>query len=93
MRNENAKVYALTENDNVLGKSSVSIRCYALGSPIPGPERGVSLEEPAAENLHGGIREGGDCLESWPTYTRTKLETADRSQGTPTTQGGLLYSE
>ena len=55
--------------------------------------RGVSLEEPAAENLHGGIREGGDRLESWPTYTRTKLETADRSQGTPTTRDGLLYSE
>jgi hypothetical protein len=51
------------------------------------------LEEPAAENLHGGIREGGDRLESWPTYTRTQLETADRSQGTPTIQGGLLYSE
>jgi hypothetical protein len=51
------------------------------------------LEEPAAENLHGGIREGGDRLESWPTYTRTKLETAERRQGTPKTQGGLLYSD
>ena len=51
------------------------------------------LEEPDAENLHGGIREGGDRLESWPTYTRTKLETAERRQGTPKTQGGLLYSD
>ena len=37
-----------------------SIRCCYLGSHTRGRVRGVTPEEPAAGNLHGGIREGGD---------------------------------
>jgi hypothetical protein len=40
----------------------------------------VALEEPAAGNLHGGICEGGEPSGQWSTYTRTKLETADRAK-------------
>jgi hypothetical protein len=38
------------------------------------------LEEPTAGNLHGGVREGRELTGPWPTYTRTKLETADRAK-------------
>src|SRR5262249_30700034 len=41
---------------------------------------GVALEEPTAGNLHTGVREGRDLTELWCTYTRTKLETADRAK-------------
>jgi hypothetical protein len=36
-------------------KSCGSIRCYYPGSRTLGRGRGVSLEEPAAGNLHGGV--------------------------------------
>jgi len=38
------------------------------------------LEEPTAGNLHGGVREGRELTGPWLTYTRTKLETADRAK-------------
>jgi hypothetical protein len=47
---------------------------------MPGRARGVAPEEPAAENLHGGVCEGGELHEPGWTYTRTKLETADRAK-------------
>lgn len=38
------------------------------------------LEEPTAENLHGGVCEGIELTGPRLTYTRTKLETADRAK-------------
>ena len=61
-------------------KYYVSTRSYNHGSHIPGRARGVALEEPTAGNLHGGVREGRELTGLWLTYTRTKLETADRAK-------------
>ena len=47
--------------------SCASIRCCDLGSLTPGRERGLKPEEPAAENLHGGVSEGGEQIEPWWT--------------------------
>src|SRR5215470_5882967 len=58
----------------------VSTRSYNLGSPTPGRAQGGTLEEPTAGNLHGGVREGRELTEPRLTYTRTKLETADRAK-------------
>jgi transposase len=41
-----------------------SIRYCYLGSLTLRPVRGVTPEEPAAGNLHGGVREGGDCWQA-----------------------------
>src|SRR5215471_3336492 len=57
-----------------------STRSYNLGSHTPGQAKGVALEEPTAGNLHGGVREGRELTEPRLTYTRTKLETADRAK-------------
>jgi hypothetical protein len=62
-------------------KSCGSIRCCYPGLGTLGRARGVSLEEPAAVILHGGVGEGGDLSGPWWTYTRTKLETVDRAKG------------
>ena len=61
-------------------KYYVSTRSYNLGSHTPGRARGGTLEEPTAGNLHGGVREGRELTEPRLTYTRTKLETADRAK-------------
>ena len=47
---------------------------------MPGRGQGVAPEEPTAGNLHGGVREGRELTELLLTYTRTKLETADRAK-------------
>ena len=57
-----------------------STRSYNLGSHTPGRAQGVTLEEPTAGNLHGGVREGRELTQPRLTYTRTKLETADRAK-------------
>jgi hypothetical protein len=41
----------------------------SLDSFVPGTERGVAPEEPAAWNLHGGICEGREC---WSGHGRPK---------------------
>jgi hypothetical protein len=41
-------------------QSCGTIRCCYHGSCIPGRGHGVTLEEPAAVILHGGVCEGGD---------------------------------
>src|SRR5215470_5232188 len=61
-------------------KYYVSTRSYNLGSHTPGRAQGGTLEEPTAGNLHGGVREGRELTEPRLTYTRTKLETADRAK-------------
>src|SRR5215472_11336256 len=61
-------------------KYYVSTRSYNLGSHIPGRAQGVTLEEPTAGNLLGGVREGRELTEPRLAYTRTKLETADRAK-------------
>src|SRR5262252_2680927 len=61
-------------------KYYVSTRSYNLGSHTPGRAQGVTLEEPTAGNLHGGVREGRELTEPRLTSTRTKLETADRAK-------------
>src|SRR5215470_4486904 len=61
-------------------KYYVSTRSYNLGSHTPGRAQGGTLEEPTAGNLHGGVREGRELPEPRLTYTRTKLETADRAK-------------
>jgi len=38
--------------------------CYRVSSTL-GVVRGVTLEEPAAVILHGGICEGGEPMPSW----------------------------
>src|SRR5215472_14646424 len=61
-------------------KYYVSTRSYNLGSHTPGRAQGGTLEEPTAGNLHGGVREGRELPAPRLTYTRTKLETADRAK-------------
>ena len=71
-------------------KYYVSTRSYNLGSHTPGRARGGTLEEPTAGNLHGGVREGRELTEPRLTYTRTKLETADRAKEDLKSGGSLL---
>jgi len=49
----------------------------------PRRARGVTPEEPTAGILHGGVREGRELTGPRWTYTRTKLETADRAKEPP----------
>jgi hypothetical protein len=61
------------------------IRCCRLGFAMSGRNRRVLLEEPAAENLHGGVCEGGDI----PVVAMVDLNgheagNGGHSQGKPT---------
>jgi hypothetical protein len=50
----------------ILQKHPLLFRC-SLESSILGAVRRATLEEPAAENLHGGVCEGGEPTTSWWT--------------------------
>ena len=55
-----------------------------VGSPIPGRGRGVTPEEPAAGNLHGGVREGGDFWQATVDLNGHEAGNGGYSQGKPT---------
>src|SRR5207302_2081266 len=65
-------------------KSYVSTRCCDRGSHMPGRAQGVTPEEPAAENLHGGIREGGAPRRAMVDLFGHEAGNGGHSQRTPT---------
>src|SRR5215469_871218 len=50
---------------------------------MPGRARGVTPEEPAAGNLHGGIREGGDLRRAMVDLAGHEAGNGGYSQGEP----------
>src|ERR1019366_1819144 len=80
-----------------------SIRYCCLGSHTLGPVRGVTPEEPAAGNLHGGVCEGGVSRRVMVDLNGHEAGNGGHSQRTPTadrdsstrkifsTEGGSLY--
>jgi hypothetical protein len=62
--------------------------CYILGKV-----RGVTLEEPAAVILHGGVYEGGEPDGVMVDLSAHEAGNGGQRQGTPTTRRAFLYSE
>jgi hypothetical protein len=51
---------------------------------MPGLRRGVRFEEPAAENLHGGVCEGGELSSAMVDLNAHEAGNGGESQGKPT---------
>jgi hypothetical protein len=55
--------------------------------------RGVTFEEPAAGNLHGGVCEGGDVIDAMVDLNGHEAGNGGNGQGKPKAHGVLLYSD
>jgi hypothetical protein len=55
--------------------------------------RGVTFEEPAAVNLHGGVCEGGRADDAMVNLNGHEAGNGGNSQGPPTARRAFLYSD
>jgi hypothetical protein len=69
-------------------KSFESTHCCHHGSPDLGVGQGCPLEEPAAENLHGGVCEGGVSRDVMANLNGHATGNGGYGQGTPTAHWG-----